>query len=170
MILASYEINHTKNRKKQEKDKSAIIKILGTGEYERLMGLSVHEFDQTSEGFRQYSGNYELVSLIIPEYIGVNGLSLRESRNLHWHMGQIHAFNGYSEDAIREMKQSFEGGTVTWSCYVNGTIAFLEKDKASLLEALVTLKEQENQMNIEILERFLKYFDASYAEAMNNPN
>ncbi len=145
--------------------KTEIIKILGDEEYDRLMNLSLDEFDQSYEGFRQYSDNYELVCRIIPEYIKVNELAPRYARNLHWHLGQMHAFNFNYEDAIAEMKQSYEGGSVTWSCYVSGSIAFLEKDKTSLEEALKTLRKQDNQMNIEILEKFLKYFDASYMEA-----
>lgn len=152
-----------------QENKAEIIKILGSEEYVRLMKLSLDEFDQSAEGFRPYSGNYELICLLIPEYINVNELSAGHSRNLYWHLGQIHAFNNNYENAITEMKQSYEGGSLTWASYVSGTIAFLEKDKTSLLEALKTLGEQENQMNIEILEKFVKYFGESYSEAYNAP-
>ena len=130
--------------------KTEIVNAIGQDEYARLMTSSIDLFDQSSEGFRQYSDNYALVSLLIPEYIEVNQLSDEESRNLHWHMGQIHAFNGYEQEAIAEMKQSYAGGSITWKCYVDGSIAFLQQD---------------NQMNIEILEKFVKYFDKSYMEA-----
>ena len=145
----------------------SISKITGVGEYYRLMDLSLDDFDQSWEGFRKHSDNYELVSLIIPEYLEVNGISGARSRNLHWHLGQIHAFNGNYESAIKEMKQSFEGGSPTWAAYVSGSIAFLERDKAALEEALGQLESQENQMNIEILRSFVRNFEMSYAEAIN---
>jgi hypothetical protein len=148
-----------------QKYRSKIVEEIGSEEYTRIMNLSLDDFDQSSEGFRQYSGNYELTCLLIPEYISVNKLSAGQSRNLHWHLGQVHAFNNNYEDAISEMKQSYTGGSLTWASYVTGTIAFLEKDEAALKEALRVLGEQENQMNIEILEKFVKYFDKSYAEA-----
>ena len=83
-------------------------------------------------------------------------------------MKKIHAFNENNKAAITEMKQSYVGGSVTWKCYVDGSIAFLEKDKAGLEKALLTLQQQENQMNIEILGRFVKYFGESYAFAYSS--
>ncbi|MDH3650758.1 MAG: hypothetical protein OEQ53_13825 [Saprospiraceae bacterium] len=148
-------------------DRAGIVEALGSDEYERLMHLSLDQFDQSSTGFRQYSDRYGLVSRLIPEYILVNNLSANESRNLHWHLGQMHAFDGTYGEAIQEMKQSYAGGSKTWECYVTGTIAFLEKDKASLEEALFTLRKQDNQMNIEFLEKFVQYFDKPYKEAYN---
>ena len=147
--------------------KDEIIKIVGSEEYDRLMNLSQDKFDQSAEGFRQYSDNYELICLLIPKYIKVNKLSAHQSRNLHWHLGQMHAFKANYKDAIAEMKQSYEGGSITWASYVSGSIAFLEKDKATLIEALETLQKQDNQMNIEFLEKFVKYFDKPYSEAYN---
>jgi len=149
-------------------DRTAEIKaILGVDEYAALMQLSLDEFDQTPAGFRQYTGNYELVRLVIPEYIAVNELDDRQSRNLHWHLGQIHAFNKHPKEAIAEMKQSYEGGSVTWASYVKGSIAFLEKDMESLKAALATLEAQENQMNIQFLRKFIVHFNKSYSEAYN---
>jgi hypothetical protein len=39
----------------------------------------------------------------------------------------------------------------------------------SLHESLQILNEQENQMNIEFLEKFVKHFDKQYSEAYNSP-
>jgi len=149
--------------------KAEIVKVLGEEEYTRLMGLTLDDFDQSYDGFRQYSDDYELVSMLIPEYISENRLTAIQSRNLHWHLGQIHAFNQNYQDAVREMKQSYEGGSTTWRCYVDGSIAFLERDRVALQRALNTLSEQENQMNLEVLEKLLKYFDRSYLEAYSQP-
>ena len=147
--------------------KTKIVDLVGQEEYDRLINLSLDDFDQSSEGFRKHYANYELLSLIIPEYIQVNKIADNQARNLHWHLGQIHAFNDNYEAAITEMKQSYAGGPIYWKCYVDGSIAFLEKDKPALEKALSTLRQQDNQMNIEFLEKFLKYFDQSYAEAYN---
>ena len=147
--------------------KQKIITTIGSEEYTRLMNLSLDDFDQSSQGFRQYSNDYELVRLVIPEYIKVNKLATSESRNLHWHLGQMHAFNDNYKEAIAEMKQSYLASSKTWQAYVDGTIAFLEKDKQALIKALELLNEQDNQMNIEFLEKFIKYFDQSYRQAYN---
>ena len=154
--------NITTNPDNREK----IEEIIGGKEYTRLMQLSLDDFDQSYTGFRQYSDNYELICLLIPEYIRVNQLSAHQTTNLHWHLGQMHAFNDNIEEAISEMQQGdWESSPIYWKCYVNGSIAFLNKDKPKLLEALETLRQQENQMNIEFLEKFVKYFDRPYSEA-----
>ena len=112
-----------------------------------------------------YSDDYHVVSLLIPEYITVNELSPEYSRNLHWHLGQIHGFNGETEAAISEMEQAYAGGPIYWKCYVDGSIAFLKRDKPALEKAMQTLREQDNQMNLDVLERLFQYFDKSYPEA-----
>jgi len=65
------------------------------------------------------------------------------------------------------MKQA-NSSPIFWKCYVEGSIAFLEKDKPKLLEALELLKKQDNQMNIEFLEKFLKYCDKPYKEVYSS--
>lgn len=154
----------------EKSNQEKIIELTGQEEYNRLMNLSMDDFDQSGIGFRQHSDNYELTEMLIPEYIAVNKLDDKMSRNLHWHLGQIHAFNENYKKAIAEMKQSYAGGPKYWECYVTGSIAFLERDKPKLEEALRVLWEQDNQMNVEILEKFVKYFDQSYAEAYSSPN
>ena len=146
-------------------EKEHIIEHLGEDEYQRLMELSLDDFDQSGEGFRMYSDDYHVVSLLIPEYITVNELSPEYSRNLHWHMGQIHAFNDEVEAAISEMEQAYAGGPIYWKCYVDGSIAFLKRDKPKMEKAIETLREQENQMNLDVLERLFQYYDLSYLEA-----
>ncbi len=152
----------------QEKNKEKITTILNTEEYTRLMTMTPYDFDQAEDGFRKHWRNYELIRLLIPEYIEVNQLSANESGNLHWHLGQMHASNDNTEEAIAEMKLSYRGDHVTWDSYVKGTIAFLEKDRTSLLQALDTLRKQENQMNIQILENMIKNFGKTYKEASNS--
>ena len=141
---------------------------IGIDEYQRLMSLSLHDFDQTSSGFRSYSDNYNLVSLIIPEYIEANNLSDGQARNINWHLGQIHAFNGSSEVAIDRMKKSLTGGSPAWKYYVIGSIAFLEKDRETLQTCIMEMQKLYDPPNIEILERFLENFEKDYREAYQN--
>ncbi len=151
----------------QESDKDIIVKSIGESEYERIINLTIDEFDQSSVGFRQYANQYELINLIIPHFITKNSISDKEARNLHWYLGQIHAFNNNYEDAISEMQQSYLEGSISWNCSVRGTKAFLEKDKETLQKSLDTLGQQENIMNIEFLDKFVEHFDKSYRSAYN---
>ncbi len=151
----------------QQSRQSTIKGSLGASEYDRLMALAIEDFDQSEAGFRQYSDDYLLVSQLIPEYIDQNNLKPEFARNLRWHLGQIHAFNEDYEKAISEMKKAYAGGSVTWLCYVDGTIAFLERDKKGLDEALRLLRRQDNWMNIEVLESLVRHFEKPYMEAYN---
>ena len=145
--------------------KDLIIKNIGVEEYQRLMEMNPNDFDQSPDGLRKYSGDHSLVEMIVHQYLDVNDLSGSRARNIHWHLGQIHAFNGNYEAAISEMKLSYDGGTVSWECYVSGTIAFLERDKTKLQEAYDSLYNQNNIMNIEVLDRLIQNFDLSYKDA-----
>lgn len=148
--------------------KSAIIDIVGETEYAYQMSLSLDDFDQSENGFRKHSGNYELICLLIPEYIKVNKLNGFEAGNLHWHLGQMHAFNDNIKEAVKEMKLSYlDGMSLYWKCYVDGSVAFLERDKQKLLDAYNLLKEQENQMNLDVLERLIDNYEKPYWKAYN---
>lgn len=148
--------------------KSEIIKFIGEEEYKIQMNLTLDDFDQSDIGFRKYSDNYELICLLIPAYIEENKLTGFEAGNLHWHLGQMHAFSDNREAAIEEMKLSYlEGMPIFWKCYVDGSIAFLKKDKQKLLAAYELLKNQDNQMNMDVLERLIENFDKSYWNAYN---
>jgi hypothetical protein len=148
--------------------KPEIITYIGEKEYAVQMKLSLDDFDQSDQGFRKYSANYELICLLIPEYIEVNDLSGFEAGNLHWHLGQMHAFHDNVEEAITEMELSYlEGMPIFWKCYVDGSVAFLQRDKAKLLSAFELLKKQDNQMNLDVLERLIANYEESYWEAYN---
>lgn len=148
---------------------TSLLNALGGEEYGRLMSMTQEDFDQSPEGFRLYSNDYEVCRLLIPEYISMNGLSSKQSRLLHWHLGQVHAFNDHYEEAIVEMKQSYmDELSLPWKFYVDGSIAFLERDKPTLEAALDNLKAENNQMNLEFLEKFVKYFDLPYSEAYSH--
>ncbi len=149
--------------KSNRKDK--IIEMVGMKEYTRIMNMSAIDFDQSEDGFRKHWRNYDLIRLIIPEFIEVNQVPEDETKLMHWHLGQMHASNDHTAEAIAEMKLSYNGNNITWDSYVKGTIAFLEKDKPALLESITALRNQENKMNIQILEHMLDHFEMSYKDA-----
>ncbi len=166
MVTAGLSLYSQSGNNDIQENRVEIEKTIGAKEYTRLMELSIDEFDQSNVGFRLYSDNYALICLLIPEYIYLNNLSVYEAANLHWHLGQMHAFNDNIEKAINEMELSVtELSSIYWKCYVEGTIAFLNKDKTRLTESLETLKKQENQMNIEFLEKFVTHFNEQYWDA-----
>ena len=167
-MLSFYACSQSQNKTASHKD--AIVELVGEEEYQRIMILSMDDFDQSNIGFRAHSNNYELTSMLIPEYIRTNEISEPVAANLHWHLGQIHAFNNNIEAAIFEMKQSsLDAKPIYWNCYVDGSVAFLERDKEELISQLELLRAQDNQMNIVFLEKFVKYWDLPYWEAYNNP-
>ena len=157
-----------KNLKSAVSYKNKLEAIIGVEEYQRLMSLDLDGFDQSSEGFRKYSDNYSLTQYLIPEYITVNSLSIHEATNLHWHLGQIHAINDNYPDAIKEMELSrLEDSPVYWKCYVDGSIAFLERDKAKLEANIERLGQQAETMNIEVLYRLDENWESDYSSAYN---
>ena len=83
--------------------KNDIEAIIGAEEHSRLMNLTLDDFDQSEVGFRQFYDNYELICQLIPEYIAVNKFSAAESRNLHWHLGQMHAF---IDNSVKQLKRN----------------------------------------------------------------
>lgn len=168
LVLLAITIVFT-NCNSTSNNKTVIIDIVGSEEYNRLMSMPSFDFDQSEDGFRKHWRNYDLIKLVIPEYIKVNKVPDEETKLMHWHLGQMHASNDQVQDALSEMKLSFRGNDKTWDSYVKGTIAFIEKDKTSLNNAIDTLKSQDNQMNLQILEHMLKHFGKSYKEASNSP-
>jgi hypothetical protein len=60
---------------------------------------------------------------------------------LYWHEGQLRALAGDYESATMLMEQSRDADdpSVGWNVYVAATIAFLNRDRAALLEARARL-------------------------------
>lgn len=114
-------------------------------EFERLMSLSYRDFDQDfSGGWRKVSSNEgcdKAGQLIIEHYILYSTKYLPgELKYLRWHAGQQAAEYGNYQSAIGYFKttlkntevQALNESELLWQLYVQGSIAFLERDKDKL--------------------------------------
>lgn len=135
---------------------------------DHMMGLSVHQFDQTEAGWRKYAEFYPEVVGLMSQYLSINNVSYSKAANIRWHIGQIHAGNDEYQNAIESMKLSYvKEAPPWWNLYVQGTIAFLEKDKKALEQAIDLLKKENNQTNLDVLLKLFAGFDKTYKEALN---
>lgn len=108
-----------------------------------FLALEASVFDQDkTKGWRRISerGCDEEAADLIKEYLlySTAPMPLFGGRFtiLRWHAGQLYAFAGKNDEAIRFFKASYssndEHHNKTWNEYVNATIAFMEKDKKEL--------------------------------------
>jgi len=142
--------------------------------------LSYQEFDQTMDsGFRPLAklGCKKQAADLIEQYILHNNA---DQNSLKWHVAQLRAFTGNYISAIKNAnlvlseKEDFSKKALRWNDYVLATIAFLEKDKAKLIEhrnnvAAAKNEHYGNEMNMKLLDALIEHFDESYQYAMNTP-
>lgn len=172
---------------------------INENEFYRLMGLSFKEFDQDFKGgWRAYShedGCKAQAIELLKSYQKRQDVQFRENRStLRWHTGQVLASTGDYEQAIQYFKQTYKDNSEypEWNLYVDGTIAFLEKDKPKLKTArdklaiipvpeerkaarrqflkdnpMITMPENfvDEPGNLSVLDKLLRCFDQGYNEA-----
>jgi tetratricopeptide (TPR) repeat protein len=133
------------------------------------MAMSLHDFDQTDKGWRQYKENTPLMISLVADYIKVNGAT---DDILTWHLGQLYATNNEHEKAIQEMIKTLRplDGTQddlnrSWNFYVMGSISFLRNDQQALSLYRDSLRNNPVSMNSEVLQRLLSNFGKSYKNA-----
>ena len=138
--------------------------------------LSYHEFDQTPrQGFRSLAGAgcpAEAADLI-ERYIEETGAT---EGSLMWHIAQLRAVAGDYDAAITAARRCIredDTGDFRWNDYVNGTIAFLERDREALVRYRDSVLEGANDhhgnaMNARLLNALVKHFDRDYAYATSN--
>jgi len=109
-------------------------------EFYRLMGLSYKAFDQDFKGgWREVDYKetcQEAAAHLIKSYITLHDYHYKSQRGtLMWHTGQVLAGAGKYDDAIVYFSQTYksEANQAPWNLYVDGTIAFLQKDKTRLI-------------------------------------
>lgn len=111
------------------------------------LDLSPHDFDQTSNGWSKLDkkGLYLEAAQLIERYIESNAMRIEQQsevsiQTLHFHAGQEYAMAGeaYYAQAIEHMERSYKSSE-GWNLYVEGTLAFLSKDQATLSEASIKL-------------------------------
>ena len=62
--------------------KDSVVKSIGIDKFSRVVGLDPNDFDQNDDGLCKFSGNYELVPLVVLEYLEANELSGSSARNI----------------------------------------------------------------------------------------
>jgi len=149
--------------------KDSVISKISREEYDELMNSDYQSFDQTPDGgWRKYNEDVDLQIQLIQDYIKLNHA---EEQSLRWHLGQLYGMNNNYDKAIEYFEQCIytEPGDnvyrVAWNYYVNGTIAFMKRDKDALNLYADSLRNHDENMNIEVLERLQKNFDKTYKEA-----
>lgn len=154
-----------------------------------VLELDFQSFDQDLEGgWRTLANRGCMVeaATLIERYLEENPAAANERTNLlHFHAGQVLAFSGETDRAISHFERSFESFDlilqlredeedeladmlVGWNLYVEGTLAFLRRDREALTEALGELRTHDDDVsrtNLAIVERFLENFDGTYADA-----
>jgi len=96
---------------------------------EGMMSMSLHDFDQTKEGWRSISDPSQQ-SEIMMQYIEANP-EAKEDQTLMWHLGQALAFSGEVPAALEQMKIVNQNETHQYNkIYQMFTIYFLEEDMA----------------------------------------
>lgn len=136
--------------------------------------LSYEQFDQADDrGFRALAraGCYAEAEQLVVQYIRANQ---RERSALWWHAAQMAASAGdyalASEHARRSLlADSGSPSPLMWSDYVLATIAFFERDRATLKRHRDAIAEKGrdfwgNRMNQNLLDTMLANFDLGYAE------
>ncbi|MBV1775505.1 hypothetical protein KSF73_07220 [Burkholderiaceae bacterium DAT-1] len=141
--------------------------------------LDYQAFDQTQhQGFRALGdlACHAEAADLIEAYIAH---TQAKQSSLKWHIAQLRAHSGdyaaalrYAEQSI-DPEESLEKDRLRWNDYVLATMAFLKHDKASLLAHRAKVeadieRHRGNGMNLRLLDAFVKYFDSSYAEAMQH--
>lgn len=155
-----------------------------------LLGLDFMSFDQDFEGgWRAVADTpgckSEAVKLIEAYQQQRTDLSDGMKHTLRLHQAQLHAELGQNEAAIALFKESYkpnERDRSGWNAYMDATIAFIDKDKSELVDAIERLKavprpegfdprdadgnpiEVSWPPNLAIVESYLRCFDKSYVE------
>jgi len=146
---------------------------------DELRPLSWHQFDQTQGQFWRAlmdAGRYAEAADLIERYLALHpelaiGVEAINGANLHFHAAQCRAFAGDNEAALKHIaiakhKQPTPGGLL-WNDYLDGTAAFLRRDKAALQAARDKLAagHEINKDNTAALDRLLANFGKLYREA-----
>lgn len=142
-------------------------------EKNRFLEMNFDFFDQSEVGWRSVArrGCPLAARDLIDSYLkSKNGLLPWQIRTLTWHGGQLSAFQNLIEDAISRLERTYNpeepsDASFLWNPYVSATVAFLKKDRPSLLEARHRLSfgnSPYNHINLRTVDSFIRCFKASY--------
>lgn len=146
-------------------------------EREALLKLNYQEFDQSlpSGGWRKYDQCPMVARELIDAYTKEHADTLEKQQwdVLVWHSGQMSAMMGDYADAITKMDQTLKPNEkptdgFLWNPYAKASIAFMKKDKPSLIierEKLARGTSPYNRINLRKVDGFMRCFDSTYMEA-----
>ena len=144
---------------------------------ESYLSMNFYDFDQGSTGWRALAVKscYKEAAELQVKFRENNFTNMLdwEKRTSSWHIGQMYAFANLSSNAIKYFELSIKDqdqdkSGFKWNDYVNASIAFLNKDRDSLLnfrERLYSGDSPYNRMNLRIVDSFLRCPDSFYKEA-----
>jgi hypothetical protein len=131
---------------------------------------------QNGKGFHLLAekGCHQEAGDLIEQYMGRNK---NTPVFLHWHLAQMRAMAGQKEEAIKHARATLwseaaaSGQGFKWNDYVLGTIAFLEGDKAKLIEHRDRVgsharMNKGNITNVIVLNQLVDNFGKSYKDAL----
>jgi hypothetical protein len=140
------------------------------------MALDYDSFDQSvpNGGWRAIVDDTE-AGKVLDAYNVHNSDVLKpwQKRIIKWHAGQAYGFANLKQLAINRFKKSYNPEEAPddrfgWNLYVEGSVAFLEQDMTSLVDARDRLKKlNPGSPNTKILESFVRCFKKPYREAYN---
>lgn len=157
-------------------------------DFEMMLTLDRQAFDQDMEGGWRPLGQVDGCEQAAAELIRAWRHEKRDHASiLYWHEGQMRAYAGQTSQAIALFKLTYKSADFDadfgWNHYVDGTIAFLERDIEGLKRAIERLKaipEPDNNSftrpdgtvikmswppNLNVLEGFAKCWDKPYKTA-----
>ena len=156
---------------------------------EAMLALDQQAFDQDFQGgWRTLSnrGCYIEAAELIREW---RYIKRTHSTVLYTHEAQMRAFAGQTGQAIDLFRLTYKSqdfdAEFGWNYYMDGTIAFLERDRAGLTQAIERLEvvpmpadliDEDNGQrkmawppNLSVLQAFERCWDKNYAEAYGSP-
>lgn len=151
--------------------------VISSADREALLNLDYNSFDQSlpDGGWRKYQQCPLLTRDLIDAYTAQHEGTLQKQQwdVLVWHSGQISAMAGDYADAISKMEKTFKPNekptdAFLWNPYARGTIAFLKRDKTSLVlegKKLARGLSPFNRLNLRKVDSFIRCFDSTYQEA-----
>lgn len=143
---------------------------------EAALALSYEEFDQTpGSGWRVLAENgkrYPEAARLIEKYLTQHReLNLFQRVTLHWHAGQLWAFDGNNNKALHHLAFARldpepPNHPLRWNDYVEATVAFLEGDRAKLLAARNRMAAKSpNDANLPIVNSLVANFGVACGTA-----
>lgn len=153
---------------------------ISDSEREALLASDYRSFDQSlpNGGWRKYDKCHSLIRELIDAYVvrHQNTLEKWQKNVLVWHSGQISAMANETSDAIAKMNQTLKPDekptdAFLWNPYVKATVAFLLKNRVSLIQersALARGDSPYNRLNLRIVDSFIRCFDSSYEKAYSS--